>query len=84
MNTQELKKIGDVLCTADGGCGSCVKDIFLEFCKAFPEHTEEMMQIYSEGDFNAYWSVDELREEIENDIRYEAELNREDIGTTPQ
>jgi hypothetical protein len=65
MNESEMRKICEVLKTADGGCGECVTELFSELKKAFPWWKKFVTQIYEE------WKKDyPYQEELEiiNDI----------------
>lgn len=55
MNTDELKRLAELIKTADHGCYNCVHNMFEEAQSVFPEHREEI------NDLLKYWLEHESR-----------------------
>lgn len=45
MTRDEAVKVLDIMSHADGGCPVCVKNLFRQFIRAFPEHYEALNEV---------------------------------------
>jgi predicted nucleotidyltransferase len=48
MNRDEAKKILQILATADGGCIFCVRSLFIQFARTFPEFAGVAQSVFKE------------------------------------
>lgn len=67
MTNEDILKIAEVLCTVDGGCGSCVREAAYEMEQRFPDIPWQDL-VTAEGErTGAYWA--RKREERHGSVR---------------
>jgi len=67
MDKETAKKVLEIMLTADGGCEYCVRNLFLQFIKEFPQYSYLARKLYRET-FNQELVTEDMAESIIKEV----------------
>lgn len=67
MDKETAKKVLDIMLTADGGCEYCVRNLYLQFIKEFPQYSYLARKLYRET-FNQELVTEDMAEDIIKEV----------------
>jgi predicted nucleotidyltransferase len=71
MDKETAKKVLEIMLTADGGCEFCVRNLYLQFIKEFPQYSYLARKLYRET-FNQELVTEDMAESIIKEVINEA------------
>jgi predicted nucleotidyltransferase len=67
MDKETAKKVLEIMLTADGGCEYCVRNLYLQFIKEFPQYSYLARKLYRET-FNQELVTEDMAESIIKEV----------------
>lgn len=67
MDKETAKKVLEIMLTADGGCEYCVRNLYLQFIKEFPQYSYLARKLYRET-FNQELVTEDMAEDIIKEV----------------
>jgi len=67
MDKQIAKKVLEIMLTADGGCEYCVRNLYLQFIKEFPQYSYLARKLFREA-FNQELVTEDMAEDIIKEV----------------
>jgi predicted nucleotidyltransferase len=67
MDKETAKKVLEIMLTADGGCEYCVRNLYLQFIKEFPQYSYLAIKLYRKT-FNQELVTEDMAEDIIKEV----------------
>ena len=67
MDKETAKKVLEIMLNADGGCEYCVRNLYLQFIKEFPQYSYLARKLYRET-FNQELITEDMAEDIIKEV----------------